>query len=259
VLDLVADDARRLKKRLGQADQLKLDEYFESVRAVERRIEFDAKRKSEEYRIDPLARTKIEKLGDRIDLYMDPKQASERGIDHTEHVRLMLDLLALAFWTDSTRVSTFMFGNAVSGKNFSFLEGVKGGHHQLSHHEDNPANLEQYKRINRWHVAQFAYLLERLRSMKEGTGTVLDRSMILCGAGMRDGNRHSPKNLPLLLAGRGGGSLAPGRHLVYDELHPMANLHLALIRRMGVARERFADSSAELAGLADPTYTGKSA
>jgi hypothetical protein len=259
VLDLVAEDARRLQKRLGRADQLKLDEYFESVRAVERRIEFDARRKAEEYRIDPLAQAEIEKLGGRIDLYMDPKQASERGIDHTEHVRLMLDLVALAFWTDSTRVSTFMFGNAVSGKNFSFLDGVKGGHHQLSHHEDNSANLEQYKRINRWHVAQYAYLLERLRSMKEGAATVLDHSMILFGAGLRDGNQHSPRNLPLVLAGRGGGSLATGRHLVYDELHPMANLHLGLIRRMGVLRDQFADSTGELAGLSDPTYTGKSA
>jgi hypothetical protein len=144
VVDLVMEDARRLKSKVGAADQAKLDEYLEAVRSVERRIEFDAKRKTAEYSVDPQVRREIDKLGKRInDFYSDPAQASERSGDHSEHVRLMLDLMVLAFWSDSTRISTFMFGNAVSNKNFSFLEGVKGAHHEMSHHENKPEKLEQ--------------------------------------------------------------------------------------------------------------------
>src|SRR5262249_53889856 len=119
VVDLVMDDAKRLQAKVGKADQAKLGEYLEAVRAVERRIEFDAHRKRDEYGTDPLVRDEIEKLGAKIDHYNDPARASERSGDHTEHVRLMLDLMVLAFWSDTTRISTFMFGNAVSNKNFS--------------------------------------------------------------------------------------------------------------------------------------------
>jgi len=256
ILDLVADDAQQLRKQLGHADQQKLNEYFDSVRAVEKRIEWDRRRATGEYMADAAALAEIEALGRRIDLYSDPARASERGINHTEHVRLMLDIMALAFWTDSTRVSTFMFGNAVSGRNFSFVEGVKGSHHELSHHEGKAEKLEPYKRIGQWHVEQYAYLLNRLRGLKEGEGNVLENSMILFGAGMRDGNAHNPHNLPLVVAGRGGGSLATGRHLVYDRDTPMAGLHVGLMNRMGVPTERFADSNGELKGLGDPAYTG---
>src|SRR6478672_8574341 len=149
VVDLVSEDARRLKSKVGKADQAKVNEYLDAVRAVERRIEFDAKRKGEEYDADPLVRREIDKLGARIkNYYADPAQASERSGDHTEHVRLMLDLMVLAFWSDSTRLSTFMFGNAVSGRNFSFLEGVKGSHHEISHHENKEEKLAQYRLIN---------------------------------------------------------------------------------------------------------------
>jgi hypothetical protein len=252
VLDVVGEDARRLRRELGMTDGRKLDEYLESVRAVEKRIEFETRRQRGEVLADPLARREIEKLGQRVDQFdpfRDPGQASERGIRHTEHVRLMLDILALSFWTDSTRVGTFMFGNAVSGKDFSFVPGVKGGFHENSHHENHAQKLEMYRLINRWHQEQFAYFLSKLRSIREGEGTLLDRSMVLCGAGMRDGNSHNPENLPLVLAGRGGGSLNPGRHVVYGKKTPMANLHLALMRRAGVTVDRFADSTGELEGL----------
>lgn len=264
VLDLVAQDAQRLKNRLGAADQQKLNEYFESVRSVERRIEFETRRMREAYLADPAAREAIERThrrvdawAERFDPFRDPGQASERGIRHTEHVQLMLDIMALAFWTDSTRATTFMFGNAVSNRNFGFLDGVRGGFHEYSHHENNAEKLEPYTHINRWHQEQFAYFLDRLKSIPEGDGTLLDNCMVLCGSGMRDGNAHSPVNLPLVLAGRGGGTLAPGRHLVYDRKTPMANLHVALLRRAGVAVDRFADSTEELPGLADPGYTGR--
>ena len=257
VIDLVMEDARRLQGRVGKADRQKLDEYLESVRAVERRIEFDAQRKSAEYRADPLVQKEIEKLGTRIkSFYADPAQASERSGDHSEHVRLMLDLMVLAFWSDSTRISTFMFGNAVSNKSFSFLDGVKGAHHEMSHHENKAEKLDQYQRINTWHLAQTAYMLERMDQIQEGESTLLDNSMVLFGAGMRDGNAHNPHNLPLVLAGRGGGTLASGRHLVYPKNTPLCNLYQAMLRRLGAPVGRFSDSTGELAGLEDPSFSG---
>lgn len=257
VLDLVAADAKSLQNKVGIADRAKLDEYFESVRAVERRIDFDAKRRGEEVQTDPLARTEIDKLDHRItDYYNDPARVSERRVDHTEQVRLMLDIMVLGFWTDSTRVSTFMFGNAVSGKNFSFLDGVSGGFHQISHHENKEDKLEEYKRINRWHLQQYAYLCERLKSIQEGAGNLLDNSMILLGSGLRDGNRHSPHNLPIVLAGRAGGTLETGRHLVFEKDTPLCNLYLGMLRRAGAPVERFADSTGELPGLSDPEFKG---
>jgi len=252
VLDLVAEDARRLQRELGSADRQKLNEYFESVRSVEKRIEFETRRQREQILVDPLARKEIERLGQKVDSFnpfRDPGKVSERGVTHTEHVRLMLDILTLAFWTDSTRVSTFMFGNAVSGRDFTFLDGVKGGFHENSHHQGDETKLEMYRRINRWHQEQFAYLLSRLKSIREGEGTLLDHSMILCGAGMRDGNSHNPENLPLILAGRGGGTISPGRHLTYARKTPMANLHLSLLQRTGVDVKKFADSTGPLPNL----------
>ncbi len=257
VLDLVLNDARHLQKKIGKADQAKLNEYLDSVRAVEKRIEYDARQKADDYRSDPLARKEIEKLGARIKSYYDdPAQASERKIDHTEHVRLMLDLMVLAFSTDSTRISTFMFANAVSGKNFSFLEGVSGGHHQISHHENDKQKLEEYKRINVWHIEQLAYMIEKMQSIREGQGTLLDNSMVLFGAGMRDGNKHDPHNLPLVLSGRGGGTISPGRHLVYEKKTPLCNLYRSMLSRMSAPVESFADSTGELAGLDDPAFKG---
>ncbi|MCC2672518.1 MAG: hypothetical protein K0Q72_4990 [Armatimonadetes bacterium] len=257
ILDLVAADARRLQGRVGKLDQLKLEEYFDSVRSVEKRIAFDAARRKDEYAEDPLARKEVEKLGGRItDYYKDPARLSERKIDHTEQVRLMLDIIVLAFWTDSTRAATFMFGNEVSGKNFSFLPGVSGGHHQTSHHENDKAKLEEYKRINIWHLQQYAYMLERMKAIKEGEGTLLDNSMVLFGSGMKDGNAHSPQNLPLVLAGRAGNTLATGRHLIYEKKTPLCNLYVGLLKRMGTPVEHFGDSTAELPGLSDPNFKG---
>jgi hypothetical protein len=257
ILDAVREDARRLEKRVGKADRLKLSEYFDSVRAVEKRIAYDAARRRGEYHADPLALKEVEKLGGRIrDYYTDPARLSERAIDHTGQVQILMDLIALAFWTDSTRVATFMFGNEVSGKNFSFLPGVGGSHHEISHHENKPEKLEQYRKINVWHVEQYAYLLNRLRSIREGDSTLLDASMVLFGSGMHDGNAHDPHDLPLLLAGRGGGTLATGRHLVYGKDTPFSNLHRALLARMGADVPGFGDSTGVLPGLDDPAYKG---
>jgi len=249
VLDLVASDARRLQNSLGASDRAKLEEYLESVRAVERRIEWDAKRQQETALEDPAARAAIDELGRRIDAYSDPAQLSERAGNHTEHTRLMLDLMALAFWTDTTRISTFMFGNEVSGRSFAFLGSGFGSHHETSHHENHADKLRQYQRMNVWHVEQYAYLIEKLKNIREGDGTLLDQCMIVFGGGIRDGNAHSPKNLPIILAGRGGGTIASGRHIVYEQKTPLANLWQAMLRRAGAPVACFADSTGELKGL----------
>jgi len=256
VLDLVAADAKRLQQRLGANDRAKLDEYLDSVRAVERRIEWDAKRQRETAQEDPAARAAVDELGRRIDAYSDPARLSERAGNHTEHTRLMLDLMALAFWTDTTRISTFMFGNAVSSRSFAFLGSDFGGHHETSHHENRPDKLEHYQRINQWHVEQYAYFIEKLRSIREGTGTLLDQCMIVLGAGIRDGNAHSPKNLPIVLAGRGGGTIATGRHVIHEKRTPLANLWHSMLNRVGVPLDHFADSTGELKGIEDPAFKG---
>lgn len=258
VLDAVLEDARSLQSKIGSADRHKLNEYFDAVRSVETRIAWDAARRKQEHLADPATAKEIEKLGGRIrDYYAVPE--GQRGIDHTAQVRLMLDIMVLAFWTDSTRVATFMFGNEVSGKNFSFLPGVGGGHHQISHHENDAAKLEQYQKINVWHLEQYAYLLTRLKSIPEGNGTLLDNAMVLFGSGMKDGNAHSPYNLPIVLGGRGGSTLATGRHLVYDKKTPLCNLYRALLPRLGVPVAAFGDSSGELAGLSDAAFAGMAA
>lgn len=261
VLDLVADDAGRLRSRVGQADRRKLDEYLDSVRAVEKRIEFNTKRRADENKLTPAMLTEIEALDKRVQMWADHPERDRLGKvrvegDHTEHVRLMFDLMVLAFWTDSTRVGTFMFGNAVSPRNFSFLEGVHGGHHEISHHKNEADALAQYQKINQWHVAQYAYLLEKLQSIQEGAGTLLDHSMILFGAGMRDGNSHDPKNLPLVLGGRGGGKIATGRHLKYEKRTPLCNLYVSMLDHLGAPTPHFGDSTAALPGMEDADYAG---
>jgi hypothetical protein len=254
VLDLVKDDAAALNKRIGHTDQLKLEEYLDAVRAVEKRIDFDRRSRTEKHMDDAAARAEIEKLGGRIkDIYSEAGRVN-RGIDHTEHVRIMMDLMVLGFWTDSTRIGTFMFGNAVSGRNFSFLPGVKGGFHEISHHENNGDKLEQYRKINTWHMEQYAYMLGRLKGIKEGEKTLLDNSMILCGSGLRDGNQHNPHNVPILLAGRGGGALATGRHLVYGSDTPLCNVYVSMLNAMGVKTDRFSDSTGPLAGLGNAEW-----
>ena len=248
ILDAVLEDANALSGRVGTADKQKLQEYYDAVRGVEKRIAFDAMRRAHDVKSDPLARREVEKLGGRIrDYYSVPE--GRHGIDHTEQVRLMLDMMVLAFWTDTTRVATFMFGNEVTGKNFSFLEGVSGGHHEISHHQGDKGKLEEYRRINVWHLQQYAYMLEKMRGIREGAGTLLDNSLVLLGGGIRDGNSHDPHNLPIVLAGRGG-KLATGRHLVFPKETPLCNLYRSLLTCLELPAPAFGDSVGELTGLA---------
>lgn len=242
VLDLVQEDAKSLQGSLGVEDQNKLQEYLEAVRSVERRIE--DREKTEEFKdhITPDIRKEIVGLDSRIDEFVEYRT----GMDVTEKTRLMLDIMVLAFWSDASRVATFMFGNSVSNRNFSFLDGVSGNHHSISHHKRDPRQLAQYERINRWHVEQYAYLLSRMKSIKEGDGTLLDNSMVMFGSGLRDGDAHSPRNLPIVLGGRGGGALKTGRHIQFEESTPLANMYLSLLHVMGVEASSFGDSSGEL-------------
>lgn len=235
LLDRVLNDARQLRQNLGGADRQRLDEYLSVVRSLEDRLERAASPEQSKWKpratMDPAAKPPA-----------NPK-------DYAEHVRLMFDIIALAFQTDSTRVATFLFGNEVSNQNFGFIDGVTGAHHSLSHHENKADNMRQYQLINRWHVEQYAYLLRKLQAMKEGDSTVLDNSMILFGAGIRDGNKHDPHNLPVVVAGKAGGRLATGQHLVYEKDTPLSNLYVSMLDAFGTPVERFADSTGGLPGV----------
>ena len=242
VLDVVNEDAHALQRRLGRADQDKLEEYLESIRSIEKRIDNEEKKQEFEEKLTPDMRKEIARLHWRADAFAE----EHIGVDITEKTRLMLDIMALAFWSDASRVATFMFGNSVSNRNFSFLEGVEGSHHQVSHHKDDPKQLAQYEIINRWHIEQYAYFLEKLKSLPEGDSNLLDHSMIMFASGLRDGNRHAPQNLPIVLAGRGGGFLKPGQNLRFREETPLSNLYLSMLRVLDVPIECFADSTGEL-------------
>jgi hypothetical protein len=228
ILDLVANDAARLKHRLGRTDRRKVDEYFTSVRELEQRIE----RSEREPRRQP------------------PEFARPSGIprDFKTHVRLMYDLLAMAFQTDSTRVATFMLGNAGSDRVYTML-GLNEGHHTFTHHSGEPHKIEAIKKIDRYLVEQFAYFLNKLRSIREGEGTLLDHSMILYGSGLGDGSRHNHDNLPIIVAGRGGGTIQAGRHIAFPQEMPMNNLFLSMLDRVGAPVEKLGDSTGRLPGL----------
>ncbi len=224
VLDFVMDDAKSLQSKLGVTDRRKLDEYMTSVRELEQRIE----------------------RGGKFGVAEGVGKAPE-GIPgvNRDHIRLMYDLLAMAFQTDSTRIATFIVAHDGSNNPYPFI-GVNEGHHDLSHHQDKKEKKDKIAQINRYHMEQFAYFIEKMRSIKEGEGSLLDNSMIVYGSGIEDGNSHSHANLPILLAGRGGGTLQPGRHVRYEKETPMTNLYLSMLDRMEVKVDRHGDSTGRL-------------
>lgn len=228
VLDIVLEDAKSLRKKIGESDRAKLDEYFESVRSVETRMETALK---------PQKRW----INDgRFDL---PRPGPGIPEDHREHVRLMLDIMVLAFWTDTTRISTFMLGNAQTGRNFSFLDGVKGSFHGLSHHRNQENERKQYETIVLWHLAQYAYLIDRMRNLDEGGRSLLDNSLVMYGSSIKDGNTHQERDLPLLLAGKAGTNLRTNRRVTSAKETPLCNFYLSLLHHMGVEAESFGDST----------------
>ena len=245
VLDLVQEDAKTLKRSLGRADQDKLTEYLESIYSVEKRLSGETNRERFEEKLTPDVVKELIRVNQNIDEYGE----MYTGVDVTAKTRLMLDIMALAFWSDASRVSTFLFGNSVSNRNFSFLPGVNDGHHSISHHMEDKKKLEQYVKITAWHVEQYAYFLNKLKSIKEGDQTLLDNSMIMFSSDLRDGNRHSPRNLPIILGGKGGGKLKTGQNLVFDKETPLANLYLTMLDTMNIEQQRFGDSTGMLSGI----------
>ena len=233
ILDFVMEDAQALTGKVGGSDKMKLDEYLTAVREIERRVE--AAERS-------LAAAKAAGL---IDGYDVPDQVPE---SYEEHSRLMMDMIALAFQTDTTRVATCMLSNEGSNRAYHNLS-ITRGHHELSHHQGNSDNLRQIREINRFHVRQLGYLINKLKSMPEGEGTVLDNSMILYGSALADGDRHEHENLPLVLAGGGGGRIVTGRHVRYPAETPMCNLLLSMLNYAGVNASRHGDSTGLLRGL----------
>lgn len=228
VLDFVMEDSKSLMGKLGAGDVRKLDEYFSSVRDIEMRIERAEK-------LPPITK---------------PDYAAPAGVpaDYAEHLKLMCDLVALAFQADVTRVCTFVLANEGSNRGYGAI-GVPDGHHDLSHHGNDPTKKDKIRQINTFHTQKLAYLLEKLNSIPEGDGTVLDHAMIAYGSGNSDGNAHNHDNLPVLLAGGGCGTLAMGRHIKYPKETPLNNLWLSLLERVECKVEKLGDSTGLLSGL----------
>ncbi|MEX2112859.1 MAG: DUF1552 domain-containing protein [Pirellulales bacterium] len=228
VLDFVLEDAHDLREKLGNKDQRKLDEYLTSVRELEMRIDLAGRRPDQQV----------------------PDYPRPAGIpqDYAEHIRLMYDLLVLAFQGDLTRVSTFVVANEGSNRAYPFI-GVPDGHHDLSHHGGDAKKQEKIRDINRFHVTHLAYFLEKLNGIQEGERTLLDNSMILYGSGIGDGNRHNHDDLPILMAGRGGDTIRPGRHMKLGQETPLNNLYLAMLDRMESSVDQLGDSTGRLDGL----------
>lgn len=229
VLDFIREDTRSLINSVGTGDRQKLDEYFSAIRDIELRIERTAK-------LPPVK--------------LPPGVTAPAGTpeSYAEHLRLMCDLLVLAFQADVTRVCTFVFANEGSNKSYPDL-GVNEGHHELSHHGRDPEKIRKVREINKFHIAQLAYLLQRLKSIQEGEGTLLDHCLIAYGSGNSDGDRHNHDDLPILLAGRGGGTIKTGRHLRVPAETPVTNLWASLLDRMDVRVPLIGDSTGRLAGL----------
>jgi hypothetical protein len=224
ILDTVLDEAKSLQGKVSANDRRKIDEYFAAVRDIETRIE-----RAEKFRAEM------------------PDVKVPEGIpeSYEEHIRAMFDLLVLAFQTDTTRLSTFMLAH--DGSNRSFPEiGVPDAHHYLSHHQSDPQKLAKIAKIDQFYLRQFGYFLDKMKSIKEGEGTLLDHSMIVFGGAIGDGNRHNHNNLPILLAGGGNGTITHGKRQTLTTDTPMTNLYLSMLDRLGVPAERVGDSTGRL-------------
>lgn len=228
ILDFVMEDAQSLRGRIGLNDRRKLDEYLTAVREIEGRV---ARADDESARPTDVATPRPSGV---------PK-------DYAEHVRLMFDLLVLAFQTDTTRIASFMFANEGSTRPYPSLD-VPEGHHDLSHHGGDAAKHEKIRKINRFHIQEFARMLGRLKETKEGDRSILDNSMIVYGSGISDGDRHNHDDLPVLMVGKGGGTIDTGRHVAYSP-QPLNNLYLSMLDRMDVPCDRLGDSSGRLEKL----------
>jgi len=242
ILDQLTDDARSLKGQISSSDRAKLDEYLESIRSIEKRIDAATKDQRLEGWRPTLAQPNI------------PRPQDDLPQNVPEHMRLMMDLIVLAFQMDKTRIATCMLNNDLSQMNFGFLDGVQGALHlDLTHNGRDPEREAMYLKTNQFHVEQFAYLIGRLKAIDEGGRSLLDNSLLMLCSNLFDGDRHQADEMPILLAGRGGGSLQTGRILDYrdrgDDNRRACSLYLSLMDRMGLPLKQFGDSDRRLADL----------
>jgi uncharacterized protein DUF1552 len=230
ILDMVNEQFKRLNARVGPTDQIKLSEYLESIRDVERRIQRAEEQNSRELPI--------------VDQPMGVPS------DYAEHAKLMMDLLALAYQTDLTRICSFMLAREVSGRAYPEI-GVSDSHHPLSHHQNEQAKLERLHKVNEYHFRHFGYLVEKLAKMPDGDGTMLDHTVFLYGTGISDSNTHFHDDLPIAIVGGKAAGIKGGRYLRQPQGTPLANLHLTLLEKLGVHLDSFGDSTGQLDNLGD--------
>ncbi len=230
ILDLVGERTRQLSGSLGAGDRRKVDEYLHAVREIERQIEVAE--------------------GDMRDLRPGIDKPTGIPVAFADYVKLMYDLQVVAFQTDLTRVVTMMVGREGSMRTYPEI-GVPDPHHPLTHHRNNPEWMERVEQINVFHAELFAYFVGKLKATQEGDSNLLERSMVVYGSGLSDGNRHTHEDLPVLVVGQGGGLLRTGRHVSYDKQTPMNNLYLTLLAGMGVRTETLGDSTGQLEYLTD--------
>jgi hypothetical protein len=228
ILDSITAEVAHLERALGQGDRSKLNEYLDAIRDVERRI-----RKAEEQSDQEL-----------------PLVAQPAGIPsaYDDHAKLMIDLQVLAYQCDLTRVVTLMMGREFSGMTYPHI-GVPDAHHPISHHQNEVEKVAKVSKINLYHVTLFVYLLEKLKSTSDGDGSLLDHITMIYGAGMADSNRHTPVDLPIVLAGRRAGQARHGRHIRFAQDTPLGNLHLTLLDKFGVNVDKWGDSTGKLDDL----------
>ncbi len=225
ILDSVTEKINALQSGLGASDRLRVNEYLDAVRDIERRIQ--------------MAEAQSDRELPEVD------QPAGVPATYTEHAKLMFDLLLLAYQTDLTRVSTFMLAREISGRTYPEI-GVPDSHHPTSHHRDDPTLYEKVAKINTFHLTLFSHFLEKARATPDGDGTLLDHMVMLYGAGMSDSNRHDNKGLPLVMVGGGSGHLKPAGHIRYAERTPISNLHLTILDKMGVPVDKMSDSTGKL-------------
>jgi len=228
ILDFVTTDTKKLQGELGPTDRRKLDEYLSSIRSIERQIE----------------------KAENDNAQINPGMEKPYGVpaDFAEHFKLMTDMITVAFQADLTRVLTFLVTREGTSRAYREI-GIPDGHHPLTHHRNELPMMEKVAQINTYHMQQFAGWVEKLKSIKEGDNSILDNSMIVYGAGLSDGNRHTHEDLPTIIVGNGGGYIRGGRRIVYRKETPMSNLFVTLMDRMGAPVEHFGDSTGRLDGL----------
>lgn len=230
ILDYVNQEAKLLHQNLGAADRRKLDEYLFAVRDIERRLD---------------STELLDRAEEEVPDYPRPEGVPRK---YEEHLLLLFDMMVLAFQTDSTRISTLMYANAGSNRSYRNL-GIREGHHNLSHHGNSKQKQEQISKINVYHCSLFSKLIKKLDEVPEGDGTLLDNCMIMYGSGIADGNSHAHSQLPIVLAGGGGGTIKTGRHINYKRGTPLTNLYRSMLDRMGAEVDSFGDSDGLLGRL----------